>query len=91
MRVEPIETYNPIFAITLKPPKKMIYAPNCWNEVSIGKYKDYTFKLYNNFVDGKKGSTLIVLSKGAMWIKSKLKYMFDNERKILWSYAKGTK
>ena len=86
MRVEPT---GPIkFGITVKQPKKYIYYPNCWNEITEGKFKDYSFKVYNNFINGQKGSTLIILKKAGKWIKSKLKYMLDGERKTLWSYAK---
>ena len=77
-----------LFRMTTKKPFKRYYAPNCWNEISEGAYKDYSFTLYNNYHEGQKGSTLIILRKLGTWIKSKLKYREDNKRKTLWSYAK---
>lgn len=89
MRIEPI---NPIeFGITIKPIKKVPYAPGCWNEITEGKFKEYSFKIYNNFVEYEKGSTLIILKKCGNWVKSKLKYVLNGKRKTLWSYAKGVK
>ena len=91
MKIFPTEKYNSSFGIKIKPMKKKVYAPNCWNEVTEGQFKDYRFKLFNNYVDGQHGSTLIVLSKGKEWIKSKLKYIFNGERKAIWSFAKEKK
>lgn len=51
-----------------------VYAENCWNEITEGKYKDYTFMLYNNYENGKKGPSLIILRKLGLWLKSKVKY-----------------
>lgn len=81
----PTEKYL-IFGITTKGPTKKIYAENCWNEISEGKFKDYSFTIYNNYEFGRKGSTLIILKKFGTWLKSKLKYKdVDGERKVLWS------
>lgn len=75
------------FGITTKGPIKKIYAPNCWNEVSEGRFKDCSFTIYNNYEFGKKGSTLIIFKKFGTWLKSKLKYKdVDGKRKVLWSY-----
>ena len=79
---------NTSFGITTKTFKE-VYAPNCWNEISEGAFKDYSFKIYNNYQLGKKGSTLIIFKQAGKWIKSKLKYVFNGERKTIWSYAKG--
>lgn len=76
-----------LFRMLVKKPIKKFYYPNCWNEVSEGKFKDYSFTVYNNYEFGKKGSTLIILKKLGTWIKSKLKYKdVDGKNKALWSY-----
>ena len=95
MNIKPIQNYYEDdrpwlvrFGITTKKPFKKYYAHNCWNEITEGKYKDYTFTIYNNYHDKRKGSTLIILKKLGAWIKSKLKYKdINGERKTLWSYA----
>jgi hypothetical protein len=75
------------FGITIKKPIKKVYYPNCWNEVSEGKIKDYSFTIYNNYEFGRKCSTLIILKKLGTWLKSKLKYKdVDGQRKVLWSH-----
>ena len=38
------------FGITTKKPIKRVYAPNCWNEISEGKFKNYSFIIYNNYI-----------------------------------------
>ena len=86
MNVKLIPPQN-TFGITVKPPKKIDYAPLCWNIKQTGKYKGYDIFVYNDYVQGVHSSTLISLSKAGKWIKSKLKYMLDGERKTLWSYA----
>lgn len=91
MRILPTEKYNKTFGITTKFPKKNIYAPNCWNEMSEGSFKNYNFKVFKNYINGTYGSTLIVLKNGEKWIKSKLKYFEDGKLKALWSYAKEKK
>lgn len=78
------------FGITTDKMVKKIYYPNCWNEITKGKYKDYSFTIYNNYEFSKKCSTLIVLKKLGEWIKSKLKYVdVDGKHKVLWSYNKN--
>lgn len=84
MRIQPTSIN---FGITTKPAVKKFFAPNSWNEVSEGAFKDYSFIIYNNYQEGVKSSTLIVLKKLGIWVKSKLKYTLDGERKTLWSYA----
>ena len=84
----PFKFYKPTFGITVKKPVKKIYAPNCWNEVSEGQFKNCSFFIYNNFLNGRKGSTLISYHKYGIWVKSKLKYIENGIRKTLWSYAK---
>jgi len=80
------------FGISVGKPIKRVYYPNCWNEVSNGKYKDFSFTIYNNYEFGNKCSTLIVVKKMGNWIKSKLKYIdVDGSRKVLWSYNKKGK
>jgi hypothetical protein len=53
--------------------------PDCYNEVSEGAFKDYSFTLYNTFEYGKKTGTMILVKKAGKWLKSKLslpsKYM----------------
>lgn len=85
MKVDSINSLN--FGITIKPPKQSFYAPNCWNEKMVGKYKGYTIRIFNNYTGNRHSSTLIVLSKVNQWIKSKLKYIEDGKLKTLWSYA----
>ena len=63
--------------------------PDCYNEVSEGAFKDYTFALYNTFEHGKKTGTMILVKKAGKWLKSRLKYMVGDKRKVLWSYAKN--
>ena len=89
--LSPFKFYKPTFGILSKPPIKKVYAPNCWNEVLEGEYKDCTFTIYNNHQFGMKGSTVIIYRKAGEWIKSKLKYIMDGKRKVLWSYAKNAK
>lgn len=86
MNVKPVDNTN--FRILIKPPKKRCYATDCWNIKSVGKYKDYDVKVYNDYMYKKYRSTLICISKAGKWIKSKLKYFDGSERKTLWSYAK---
>lgn len=77
-----------LFKMTTKKPYKKFYFFDCWNEISEGKFKDYSFKIYNNYHMGEKCSTLIILKKLDVWIKSKLKYKdVDGKYKTLWSYA----
>ena len=84
--IHPTEKYL-TFGITTKKPIKRIYADNCWNEISEGKFKDYSFIIYNNYEFGEKNYTLIVLKKLGTWLKSKLKYKdVDGNRKVLWSH-----
>lgn len=92
MNIKPIHSYYTddrptLFRMTTKKPSKKFYAPNCWNEISEGKFKDYSFTIYNNYEFGKRGSTLIIFRKLGIWIKSKLKYKDANgKRNTLWSY-----
>lgn len=86
MRVEPINPFR--FGITVKPPKKINYAPLCWNIKQTGKYKGYDIFVYDDFMQGVHNSTMISLSKSGKWIKSKLKYIEGGKLKTLWSYAK---
>ena len=84
--IPPTEKYM-TFGITTKKPTKRIYASNCWNEISEGAFKDYSFTIYNNYQLGKRCSTLIIFKKFGTWLKSKLKYIDANgNRKVLWSY-----
>lgn len=72
------------FGITTKPTVRKHYAPGCWNDITEGSYKDYHFKTYKNYQDGKLCSTLIMLERFGKWIKSKLKYTdIDNKKKVL--------
>ena len=96
MNIKPIHTsyYEDdrpmLFKMMTKKPSKKVYAPNCWNEISEGKFKDYSFTIYNNYELGKKGSTLIIFRKFGTWLKSKLKYIdIDGKRKVLWSYREN--
>ena len=93
MKITPIEleNTNPLFRMTTKPTRKVYYLDNCWNEITEGAYKDYRFKIFRNYTEGEYHSTLIVLNKLKTWIKSKLKYDLNGERKVLWSYAKNVK
>lgn len=95
MEIKPIQPTTDkylTFGITTKQPIKKIYAPGCWNEVSEGKYKDYTFTIYNNYQNKIKCSTVIILKKLGEWIKSKLKYRdMYNERRVIWSHRKDRK
>mgnify|MGYP003298086406 CR=1 FL=1 len=86
MNIKPVE--NTSFGILVKPARKRYYAPNCWNIKSIGKYKDYDIKIYDDYMNKCYKSTLITISKAGKWIKSKLKYFDGKENKVLWSYAK---
>lgn len=88
MNIKPIQPTNDItFGIMTKKPIKKIYYPSCWNEISEGAFKDYSFTIYNNYEFGRKGSTLIIFKKFGTWLKSKLKYKDANgNRKVLWSY-----
>jgi len=80
------------FGITTKPPVKKYYLPKCWNEVSEGAYKDYSFLVYNNYQRGRWCSSLVILRKLGTWVKSKLKYIdLDGKRKVLWSYRDDKK
>ena len=89
MDIKPITITN--FGILTGSPIRKEYTTGCWNDISKGKYKDYSFVIYNNYQFGKKGSTLIILRRLGTWVKSKLKYMENNKRKVLWSYADDTK
>jgi hypothetical protein len=84
MNVKPIDSTN--FGI-LKSTKKTVYAYNCWNTKTLGKYKDYDIKVFDNYINGKFSSTLICLNKAGKWVISKLKYIQKQKRKTLWSYA----
>ena len=88
MKIQPT---SQSFGILVKSPVKKVYYPNCWNIISEGKYKDATFKIYQNYIDGRKGSTVIIYEKLGKWIKSKLKYTENGKRKTIWSYAKNGK
>jgi len=80
------------FGITTKKPIKKYYSANCWNEISEGAYKDYSFKIYNSYQFGKKCSTLIILREMGTWVLSKLKYRdYNNKPKVLWSYREDKK
>jgi len=80
------------FGITTDKMVKKVYYPNCWNEITKGEYKDHSFTIYNNYEFNRKCSTLIILKKLGVWIKSKLKYIdVDGKRKVLWSYNKDKK
>ena len=88
MRVQPINDKNLNFAIRTKPVKRREYAPDCWNDISEGAYKDYSFLIYENYEDGKKGPVMIILRKAGTWVKTKIKYMLGGERKVKWNYFK---
>ena len=77
MRVNQIFTYasaNPTFGITTKKPYRDYYSTNCYNEISEGKFKDYSFVVYNNYKYGRLNSTLVILRKLGRWIKSRIRY-----------------
>lgn len=88
MKIQPT---SQSFGILVKPPVKKVYYPNCWNLISDGKCGDCTFRIYQNYIDGIKCSTLIMYEKLGVWVKSKLKYIENGKRKTLWSYAKDEK
>lgn len=71
----------------LQSTKKIIYAPRCWNIMTVGKYKNYEIKIFENYIDRRWCSTLIALNKAGKWIKSKLKHSENQQRKVTWSYA----
>ena len=52
---------------------KVYYAPNCFLEENIKKFKGKNFLIRNDYVDNKLISTLIYMTKAGKWVKSKLK------------------
>ena len=93
MRIKPVEhkygkhKSKPItFGILKGKPIKTVYNTNCWNEITKGKYKNYTFEIYQNYEDNAKGPTLIILRKNKLWILSKIKYIYNGKHKTIWNY-----
>ena len=90
MRVGQISTYTnitPSFGITTKKPHREYYSANCCNEISEGKFKDYSFVVYNNHEHGRLNTTLVILRKLGHWIKSRIRYTDrDGNRQLIWYY-----
>lgn len=86
MKIQPIKPIS--FGIRLKPTRKIQYAPNCFIEREIGKYKGYNIMVSKNFTDNKLTSRLIYIKdKSGNWLASKLKYLEGT----VWKVLKGGK
>ena len=79
MRIEPIQQ---TFGITTSR-KITKYAYNSYIEKSKGTYKGHDLYIQKNYLNGRLASTMICLSKAGEWVKSKLKYIENGERKVL--------
>ena len=86
MIIEPIGKPQPTFGIRIGKTKTSYYAPNCYITKDLGKYKDHKFQITKNYIGNKLGSTLCYVTDIAgNWVVSKLKYVEDGVRKVIWS------
>ena len=88
MKIAPLKPLEVSFNMRKTSPRRKEYAPNCWNDISEGTYKDYSFLIYENYENGRKGPVMIILRKAGLWIKTKIKYVLDGKRMVLWNYFK---
>lgn len=86
MIIEPIGKPQPTFGIKVGNTKVSRYAPHSYLTEDFGRYKDYKFHITKNYVDDKlKCSLCYVTDKAGKWITSKLKYVENGVRKVIWS------
>lgn len=90
MNVPPIQTNKPqpTFGITTVKPYKKFYSENSWNEISEGKFKDYSFTVYNNYSRGKANSSLVILKKLGHFLKSRVRYTDSRGQRQIIMYNK---
>ena len=86
MNIQQTPPYNPSMGIRLGTTKTSVYAPSCYITKDLGKFKDYKIQITKNYINNKLASTLYyVTDKAGKWLTSKLKYIEDGKKKIIWS------
>lgn len=86
MKIQQTPPYNPSMGIRMGNTKTTMYAPSCYITKDLGRFKDYKIHITKNYINNKLASTLYyVTNKAGEWIESKLKYIENGKKKIIWS------
>lgn len=89
MNINAMPPYNPTAGIRTAPTKVSVYAPKCYIVKDVGQFKDYNIRITRNYLNNKLASTLYyVTDKAGKWLRSKLKYVEGDKKKILRSENK---
>lgn len=87
MKVDNVNNTN--FGIRIKPTKKIPYANNCYITEDIGFFKDRRISITKNYVNDKLTSVLYYVKDNVgNWVKSKLKYIENDKKRVIWSKNK---
>lgn len=89
MNINAMPPYNPTAGIRTAPTKVSVYAPKCYIVKDVGQFKDYNIRITRNYLNNKLASTLYyVTDKAGKWLRSKLKYIEGDKKKVLRSENK---